>query len=507
MNKSKGKRKSNIRKNSDRVNRNSTKEQFDKSSAEEKKGQPTNPFNDVSWYTRNPSLTVAASQIPYPYRPGMQLPVMSIAGTNKYYNIPGIMAIKYAICAGRSDNVTDPASIISKEMYGKIRSAFSGGIVADPPDLFIYMMAMDSIYNQIAEMKRLFRAIGQYFPENYCVPEGLIGALTGLAGNDAAVNALIDDKMLFFQQINELVGMVQKFRVPSIMKVMDRHYWLGDYVYTDANALNSQWYVFVNTTHYKFALDAEGKGQLTPVSFVYKTTESASYTTQWYQHVRGLIEALANSEDAYTISGYFERAYSDTPMFMVAPLLYNEQNIPQYVPEVLAQIENSWVLGVPTSTLTVTQEPSSNAIITTPTVPTTWTKDLILHNQLSIRNPVPTIFDTIIASRMQPATDGLAVWPATEVPTGYEIHLAGTFVVRNQTFSPTITPAGDDFAFIAAASRFDWSPFFYQYSPADTVNLVNQVGDIHNVTSFSHKQMRELNRVCLYSEFGAFSGI
>lgn len=98
--------------------------------------------NAIEWYSRYPQLLLGAGQIPYPYRPGMTLPL------GKFYNnntdvvnnttIPGLLRIDWIPSVGQSDSPTSPISIVGKEVYAKVREKFSGSLDADAPDFVIY---------------------------------------------------------------------------------------------------------------------------------------------------------------------------------------------------------------------------------------------------------------------------------------------------------------------------------------------------------------------------------
>lgn len=169
------------------------------------------PFNAFSWYNKNPHLVEAAASIPFPYRPGMTMKIDGSVDADLY--IPGVMSLQWAPTIGQSSLPTDPASIAAKEMYGKVREAFSGSIDADAPDFPIYLCALDSIDAYIGALKRLFRIVNAYTPENYAIPDLLLAALGCTPNTIADMRA---NRMKMYQYINELVGMTHKFRCPAV---------------------------------------------------------------------------------------------------------------------------------------------------------------------------------------------------------------------------------------------------------------------------------------------------
>lgn len=376
------------------------RESNDKRMSTHVKDKRLSPLNDFSWYNNNPLLTEAASRIPFPYRPGMDV-VMSVSGRNPQYKIPGVFRIKWLPSISQSSEATDPASIAAKEVYAKVREAFSGSIDADPPDFVIYFLALDSIFSYIATLKRIYRILTTYTPQNYEIPDRLLAALdvpTELAEN------LRKNKAQLWQYINELVGMTRKFRCPHVFDIFNRHYWMNDNVYMDAPTANSQMYVFTQSDYYVFGLlntpDGVPAGGLitTPNPF----SKTATVDTLFEYGVT-MINALAGSDDAYTISGYLMRAYEGSDVFTVDEIQNDETFEPVYVPEVLAQIENAtnisgFSVWVNTSN-NISQDPKTNALICNPKVTPLSGVTGVVSPSISIRSDMPTVEEVVEATR------------------------------------------------------------------------------------------------------------
>lgn len=372
---------------------------------------------------------MAAGSIPFPYRPGMSFPwathVSGTATSISYPSIPGIMTLNWYPTLGRSENATDPASIVGKEIFAKVREKFSGSIDADAPDFVIYLMALDSVYSYIASLKRIYRILTAYTSENHYIPDAMLQAL-GLSS--AGIVDLKEHRMQFFQIINELVVMTRKFNVPAVFDILNRHYWMNDNVYTDDNTINSQFYIFRCLGYLKYGLSGEDVkvGSLSMTDVIYPDTNVAEYM---FSYGRTLINALADSDDAYIISGYLMRAYEGVPVFAVDELPIDNRLEPSYDPEILMQIENSLPLLFENSTrvldLSVTQDPSTNAIISKPhvsgSIPTPFASDSWkLENFLSIRSDTPTVADVTISTRLKMGWDNM-VWDMSKSSYDYDI--------------------------------------------------------------------------------------
>lgn len=504
--------------------------------------------NDVSWYTRYPELSIAAASFPYPYRPGMDVEMGSYEGTSgavrRYFNVPGVMALNWAPSLGVTNSATSPASVAAKEIYAKVRSKYSGALEADAPDFMVYLMALDSIFSYIAWLKRIYRTLNAWSPSNYVVPDVVLASF-GLRTDD--VQALRNNMTNLWQGINELVLQSRKFTCPALMDVFNRHYWMSDNVYTDANSINSQFYVYNLAAVYKYAAlplhnDPNNTGaglQLVRLpNYVGATIDVPTLVN----FGRSLIEALVAWDDAYTINGYLMRAFEGAPSFVVAELLQNEVLTPVYEEEVLVQIENSMTLpcgsllvkGSLVGSYNVTQDVLTNSLISNPsyTVPTDDEEQLgspltsmayTMPSTLSIRSDTPTVADNIIASRLMArvltAVKGTNSWTVTfecgtEIPFCWLLYTTKHATttsnpdVVNQLQMREATGAIQPYL-MSVMSQFDWHPFVWLVpsitGPATNGAEVIPLGDVHNITTITEEMLQNLHRICLFSEFNSFS--
>lgn len=408
-------------------------------------------LNDFSWYNQYPSLLTTAASVPYPYRPGMVIPMAdatiatSSSATQTYTDagltVPGVCRLGWLPSVGQSSSPTDPASIVGKEVYAAVRKVYSGSIDADAPDFVMYLLALDSIFSYIGALKRIYRVINAYSPDNFVTPDVL---LSSLCSSSALVANIRQNPMDFARCINELALQSQKFRCPAILDVFNRHYWLNDNVYTDAATINSQFYVFKQEGFFKIDPNAaipndstNTAAGLTMVSGPLSDSTVTSYT-QLYEFGLGLIAALDAWDDSYMISGYLMRAFEGTPSFAVDLLQLDERFVPLYVEEVLSQIENARTAFVSPNLADcrVYQNPLTNAVIHQPIVSAPSARSngglAYLPPVLSIRNDVPTVEETVIASRLQTVTAEGVMTPIIKgnLESGHAL-ICGTEILTN----------------------------------------------------------------------------
>lgn len=489
------------------------------------------PFNDFAWYNKYPSLVEPASRLQFVWRPGMNVKTATLVNSTTtsqtkqdlVTNIPGIFTIGWVPYTGPAATVNDPASIAAKEIYAKVRSVYSGTIDADPPDFLIYLLALDSIFSYIGSLKRIYRVVSTYTPENYLLPDALLTAM-GISQDTAEAIRVRKDQ--FLTLINELILMTRKYRCPAIFPLFNRHYWLNDNVYMDDDVANSQMFVFHQRSFWKFALqktpegvDAGGLAQTQP-----PLTDGTPETL--YQFGKGLIDALASSDDAYMINGYLTRAYEGVPSFAVDLLVQDEGFTPLYVPQVLDQIENCTLAPLTDADvgkLIVSQDPKSNIVL----CPTTFTCDgtqsyqqLLHYPSLNLYSDKPSVEDIIEASRLLTAvnnvkfTAGTAGYSydlvaATEVPTRYYLTTVNKGVVSSVRMNGVFTQSTALVLYqLAQLSNFHRHPKFLIHSDASSVSdyagQAMVIADIHNINQFEPDQLALMHRICTYSEFNSF---
>lgn len=493
----------------------------------------THPWNAFEWYNKYPDLVQAAGRIPFPYRPGMSVPLGSLTDssgvTTLKHQIQGVMAIDFGPSVGKSSTQTDPISIVVKELYARVRRSFSGSIDADPPDFVIYMVALDSLFAYTAWLKRVYRCVTAYTPDNYQMPNTL---LLAMGFSSAQIEYLRLNKMRFWQNINELIYMTRKFKAPAVMDYLNRHHWMNEHVYTDTPSLNSQLYLFNQVYYYRFALlptpDGVQAGGLNYVPLWSNLTGSDT-VTELYEFGRSMVDALAGSDDAYMISGYLDRAYEGVPSFAVAPLLIDEVIQPVFDEEVLSQIQNSRPVGLTVSDReyenvfnAISQDPKANIIVSNPSLEVAKDHFIVgnapwnLMPVINIRDFNPDVPAIVEATRLtcgfgKPAdltsdTVSVPIQGASEITLGHYIISVGIdgTTQSGQIALPWLAVSGaGSFNNLAMLSQYDWHPqLVVRYAGTGTPYVF---GDTMNITSLTGDQLENLNRIALYSELNAFN--
>lgn len=479
--------------------------------------------NDFSWYNHNPALLESACRIPFAKPTGEAINAVDVydAATKVVTTLkarqPGVFTIVYDPSIGYSVDANSPATIAAREVYAKVRKAYSGTLTCDPPDFMMYMLALDGIFSYLAFLKRIYRTINVYSGVNKYLPDVLLRSMNL---SDKAINELRANKTKFWGEINVLISNASKFTCPAVMDIFNRHYWMNDSVFADRANLKGQFYVFRQRKYWRFKLDNESRGMVEAVYPGEFTSMDALI-----KFGNSMLSALNDDEDAYTINGYLLRAFEGVPNFKVAPLEENEVMTAIYSPEVLLQIHNSKITGFGHDFSTnVTQDGLTSVVYSKQEfTPTTGTVNYLYNYLLDSPVEMPSGPEVVIASRLMPAykmVDGIVrCYSGTEIPLFYQIYsLDSNGAIATTVINGSYLKLGKENALTTASmaysifkAYFHWSNFndapIYSLPVMDDQNVAKEglfLGETTNLTSVDTDTMVDLNRMCIYSEFNAF---
>lgn len=499
-----------------------------------------NSFNDITWYSRYRELLESSGRLAFPYKPGMAVPLgrvrnrsgSSVLVNNAKLTIPGIMEIDYDYTIGISKDVASPASMAAKGLWGRVRREFSGTMGFDAPDLFMFVLAVDQLHAYISYLKRIYRAIGVYDPNNRLIPETLFSAVLGGHGDldrpdinfYPDYDTFVKEKVRFWNLINTLIAMSNTFLIPDAMDILHRHRWMNERVYTDAANLQSQMYVFA-PQHFWFLNDVGETGtHLISQPAPFKSdlvVEGANPVDILYQYGVMMYSAIANWEEAYDINGRLQRVFEGAALFNSIPVMQDEAL--DFVPsmEVLSQIHNLTIVeGFEHAD--ITQEPLTNAVIFNPTV-----KSLERDRApIDLDTLAPSVEEVTIATRLTALeTDEGDFVCGTEVVTAAYINIPSDgFVDIDVGWIPYESAiiqysSGDQSVSMSAVNYLRLNSVAKAWFKAPMIGFVLQDmsqaaaipayyylnADITNLTSVDYTFLEPLHRACISSEFNCFS--
>lgn len=299
--------------------------------------------NDISWYSKNPQLLQSAASIPISNILGAPIRL----GSERTPSIvSGIMTLPWTPAYG-------PDAILNQcfdSMYSYIVHANSRNYSYNAPDLGVLIMAGMNVFTILGSMIRAYGCMKYYQERNLYVPNALLSA-QGFNPEDLRENF----PTMWFQ-INQLIDMTKQIWIPDVMPILDRWMWMNSNVFTDAESVVSQIYMFVQDQYYIYdEVGLDTGGALFPVSDganpspVYNSQYGTGlfnpalnqYTwSQWYNVAFTMIQALVNSEDRGIIFGDILNAYGSDRIRALPSIDASYIVVPQYNAEVMLQIEN-----------------------------------------------------------------------------------------------------------------------------------------------------------------------
>lgn len=486
---------------------------------------PSRFTNDPQWYFKDANILrdVASFTFVHPLGANMKfydsenvsagLPAITRA-------VPGLMYITLALTPGISVDAQSPLNLAAQDLYSFVRYKNSGASNYDPPDLMMYILAIDSLYTAWNWMKRIYGYASTYSAMNKYQPRAYAMA------DNVDIDNIYQNLADFRGYLNMAANRISAFAVPAVMTYNVRHSWLFSNIYKDADTYKAQEYMYVPDYFYQFSETSATTGtSLTPIPVV---SASTPYTfTSLKALLDGMINALQYSEDAGIMSGDIIKAF-ESNLFKLSTFEPDYRVESVYSKEVLTQIENLVVMRkqlTPLTQFNITQDPNTNYIKFQPILsrgaePLGRAKYLNFHWE----NPTPE--DTMVASRLlyttEPANEGNTQAVLTSV--GSEFADSWGFITLSYPNATsgvgTLTKIEADFSANAVTSAelqrwlaniwiwssFDWAPAVIPSISAGTTEnpiyaLAPELRDWDVYTRLDAGDVEAMNTLAILTEF------
>lgn len=488
------------------------------------------PTNDVSWYTRYPELINAAARIPFAYQNGKAIPVtISQAGsggvpgtvTNIKTVLPGIAVLEWAPTVGyTTGSMNDPVNTTAQQLWAQIRSKFSGGLDVDPPDIMMYVCALDSMYSMLESVKRAYKTLNLWSPTNLYFPRAVVKAM-GFDYDD-----LVAHKEDLYGYINVVVRRLQQFLLPKEWTMLHRHKFLNERVYFDENTARSGVYIFRQRSFWKMGASTD-TGTLLTSENPFDYDAGVTYD-QIVSTMDEYLNAFATNEDTFITLGYITRAFEGSDLTNITLLDHDSYLEPVYDEEVLLQIANADNINWSTykeNAFGMTQDPSTNMINHQPTFSVSAV-ELVPEREviMNMNSDQPTTDDVVIGSRFKywaelvsgdDVSNTYAIHAATEVILGIYMYipdkdpgnLEDTLKMQFQTYRIISASDPSPNAEWLDCHMSNWMHFPLQklLFLDDTEGRYLFKGPVHNVSPVAAADLDLINRYCIYSELNAFT--
>ncbi|AXY55126.1 capsid protein [Chicken picobirnavirus] len=297
------------------------------SECEEKK-IPDGKGNHVSWYTANPQMVKDACSIPFAERLGTEV---STFNTDTYV-FPGIMAYDWIPTVGTAVNATDPINVAALKLYTYIRHAKSGSPTYDAPDLANYFIAVDSLINFWATVRRAYGVLMWNSVYNVYMRQYVFEAMG--FDYDYFVSHIAD----FRNFINYMAHQINAVPIVKDLGWYARHRMLNDYVYADSQSTQRA-QVFMARQRYYWLFNEHVAGS--PARFDL-TRMPDKFTT--IEQLREFFVSLANpvlgSESMGVIYSDLLRVYGTERLEILPMVDESYVTLPLFDPAIMEQFRN-----------------------------------------------------------------------------------------------------------------------------------------------------------------------
>lgn len=321
--------------------------------------------NDPKWYAVDERILKDAASIPFSWAAGTTTNMTGTADYANILNVPGIQVLALSPSVGRTQLASDPLNIAAFSVYSWVRHANSGSANYDAPDLMLYLLSMSQVYSCIVWLERIYAEAYLYSQRNRYLPQGLLIA-EGVDPVNVASN-LAD----FRYGINIIISKAASFSVPNDMTIFNRHAFLYQNIYTEGSSIKDQLYMYAPANFWQYVItDQGGSLQLTDTNVINTMNGTGNLwtVTQLLEYANKLLAPIMSSEDMNIMSGDILKAYGSDKTIKLAMLEEVREILPIFDIGVLEQMKNAVVSGVVSSSLNVTQDPTTNILRSAPLV-------------------------------------------------------------------------------------------------------------------------------------------
>lgn len=537
----------------------------------------TGKFNDVSWYAKNSQILADAASFSYNQPVGSEIPYEKLFWINDEpsgsdpdveisaviskcaTSIPGVMNLYVGILPGVSLQYQSPLNLAAQNIYSYVRYMNSGAKNYDPQDLMLYLMSLDSAYACWNFFKRIYGLVRSYSQSNWYSPRTLVET----AGVD--FQSVKDNLADFRMYLNVVAAKLMSFCTPATMPIFIRHSWIFSNVWADASNPKAQLYQFSPMYFYQYQETTNPQGgQLKPIPFCTFSDINAQYpshqnvsqmnVSQMKSYLDGLITSLSLSEDIGVMSGDILKAYGQSKLFKLSPVVEDYIVTPTYNEEVLNQIHNSTIVAShykasDIDSCVITQNVDAGTLVCNPVFQGDRMEfhSVLVNTQKTTVTPADTMVNTRLTATWVDSVAGATptkhftacgtefvymagmtfidytdttrkpfVYTFKSHPLFQSVHVPTGTTATGATLSKTLDNVTGSAVELqemqTLLSQFDWAPLVLpvietvKFSAANTVisreyRFVGIMGDVSNWTIIPDNNLANLHLTAVMSEF------
>lgn len=315
--------------------------------------------NDISWYNKS-VLFGDSTNVPFNRIMGDSIslnnPTLVDDTTRK--SIPGIMAIDFVPGIGWATDSNSSVNRCFNSMYQMIYSRTTGAMQFQQADLALFVLAMSSIMCLIGMVKRAIGISQVYANKNFYYPSAILQML------QITPSSVMGLQNVVRQKLNQVILNFNQAEIPNFVDIFKRQYSLSYNIWADEDSTEAQLYAFVAQGYYLYH---DINGEL-PSYLEYKPISSTPgeelNITTVIGYANTCLEAWRNSSDFGIINGAIARAYPNSELLKLEPVLETDIVIPTFDPVMLWQINNMNGVGnvLDLDSLDVTQDVVANVL-------------------------------------------------------------------------------------------------------------------------------------------------
>lgn len=489
--------------------------------------------NDPQWYMKNPRLIADAAKVPFGYQLGSKLNIGDLGLDNNYwssedYRLPGIMALDMISIPGVATDADDGVNLAATGLFQYIRKNLSTYSQYAAADVMMYVLAVQEIYAQYANIQRCFGIANTYSATNLYYPKRLLKA--GYDFSNAAFNTLINGMNDYRAQFNNLIYKASSIYLPTDFSMTKRMAWLYSNYWIDSASYKGQ--LYIHRMAYTHIIDETSSEQGTMLVTIPMGGTMQLMLNGFSQS----IERIRNSDSMLKIAADMRRAFEGHQVWRLAYQDENYMVLPAYSPEVLSQIHNMSITSpisdnISTGDLAswnVTQDVDKNIVLCKPR----WTDvddpamryDFVncdSTKMLDFNHDAVTTEELVEATRNQVQVTGwiteeggyvrnyltssgadvclsARIIQMTENDANVEYSYNGVWIGSDATSDPAYaaTPVMN----MAMYAMFDWAPIMYLcYPRVNSFAYVVPFASLNNYSKISSDNLAQLNRNVLCS--------
>lgn len=492
--------------------------------------------NDPSWYIREGQLAKDVASLSFNTALGGKATINPSSNSSDFGILelatPGIMALHTVPIPGISRSAVSPINIAAKNLYSFVRHANSGHSNYDSPDLILYILAMDSIFNWIYHLQRVYGVAQVYSQKNRYIGDALMTAM-GFQPNDVRNNLAN-----FRAAINMLIVKASVFAIPNTMTLFKRHAWMYSNIFADSPVEKAQFYMYLPSVLHKYN-ETSGAGKLQAFETLVQEISGAMSNTAMMTTSAGITIAntmlglLQASEDINIMSGDILKAYGRENLFTMGLIPENYVVVPMYSEEILDQIHNTVFCGAfprattmspvkqtvttyDIRTFDVIQDPSIGAgnLLCQPSfveVPH-LSYDMIIdmtENEPTPERVLVATRNTVVGSTAKLTFDGTDYWYTNITDAGSDLCLFATYYYNNPSTGVLTNGAayrnssGHGTAVLSKIDKFHKAPLTLYGSYVNSAYVPAQpFGSLEDFTIVSEDVLSKIHQSAILSMLG-----